>query len=691
MKRAGWWLLCAALWTASASAQPVIVDPNGNPDDDTKWHLQLEQVDLGGATLDTPTGMVLLGSRTVQELLVLEKHTGRVRHFREGVEQPIALDLGVDTCGDRGLIDIALHPFFDRSRPQVEIPDPPPNPPPDPPDPDEAPDNVKADWIYLSYHTDDDAGPDDDGCDDGAVFRVERYTWDGIQQRLEDGDVVYEKALTADETTELGGPIALGLDVGNGNRLVASLFIAIGALERDGVLQNNKDAPVVFDDTSVLLRLEDDGETPVDNPFDRGEDEVGEERKYFAYGVRDPRSLAVDPPTQIFATRVWASERSENGDDEIDLLESFDNGGYSTYDGFQGSVPPNLLEDGQVNPAYQLFDLLQGRDRNDVLIPISTYSNPPMTFADPTYGPTGLAFGGVEAGALHLNALFVGSERGELYRFAIDEGRSGMVVGPPLSDRVVNLGVPDNPKTPDDDHVDPDSVAQILVATGFGAISDLATGADGSIYVADQENGVVYRVFTDAVRDLAVASIKVPKKIALSDKRPSVTRAVQVTLVNQGDTPERIIADTGDDPETTDENEGVQSLEANLEALIDLQITPTGGCAPLGPPRVVVPKYAQPPHTPAIGLAPNGGRLTLDFLVDWTCASPSAKGLPDFEASASIDMLALGVVEPPENHGDNVCPRPPVPDPDPAKNDPGCGAKTSTGLGGPIVTDVTRK
>jgi glucose/arabinose dehydrogenase len=701
MRRGGWWWLFAALWAASASAQPEIVDPTPD-DDDTDWALQLQTVDLGGATLDTPTGMVLLGSRTVQELLVLEKNTGRVRHFREGVEQPIALDLGVDTCGERGLIGIALHPFFERSRPEVAVPDP------------ENPSKIKEDWVYLSYHTDDGAGPGDDGCDDGALFRVVRYTWDGTQAgtKLLSPVVVYEKALAASETTAVGGPIAVGLDIDPDRQflLVGSVFIAIGDLGRaeadHGVLQNKKDAPIVFDDTSVLLRLRDDATLgslpPKDNPFDR--DTMvpnGPEQKYYAYGIHDPRSIAVDPPTQIFGTRVWTSDRGDDRapgvavDDEIDLLESSDNGGYSPYQGFQTTVPKNLLEDGEENPAYPLFDIAQARDRNDALVPVSTYSNPPFTFEDPELGPTGLAFGGVEVGVLHRQVLFVGTERGDVFRFVVDNGRLGVVVGPPLSDFVANIDVPEpDPKDPKNPELHDDDLTQILLATGFGRISDLETGVDGSVYVVDQEGGAIYRVFTDAVRDLAITSIKAPKKIALSDKRPTVTRSIQVTLANQGDIPERIIADTGDDPTTPDEDEGVDSLRANLEALIDLDITPVAGCAPLAAPRAVVPKYAQPPNSPAIGLAANRGRLTVEFEVVWACAD--ASGVPDFETSASIDMSTLGVLEEPENQTDNVCPRPANPDtnPDPevVEPDPGCGGKLpDKTAGGPIVTDVTRK
>jgi glucose/arabinose dehydrogenase len=670
MRRAGWWILCAALWASATSAQPRIVDPTDPEEDDVDWGLALEQVDLGGVTLQLPTGMLRLGSRTFEEILVLEKHTGRVRRFAEGAALADALDLDVDTCGDRGLLAIAAHPFFDRgaeTRPHPTEPE--------------------RDWIYLSYH----AGAD--GCSGGATtFRVARYVWNGAQ--LVSPVVVFEKALAADETTELGGGIAFGLDVDPDEEftIIASLFIGIGALGHDGPLQNNRDVVPVddttLDDTGVMLRLRDDGTTPKGNPFDLVDNATGKEERYFAYGVRDPRYLAVDPPTQIFSTRVWASDRNDGGDDEVELLEFADNGGHSEYKGFQATVPPNLLRDGSANPAYKLVDLATGPGSNNTTIPVSTYNNPPFTFEAADVLPTGLAFGGAEAGLAHQQALFVGSEDGRVFRFAVRGPRDAFLLGTPLTDTVANLPIPDDPMTKENEAKPADDLAQIVIAVDFGAISDLETSVDGSLYVVDQENGEIHRIFSDAQRDLAIASIKVPKKIGLSDKKPVVTKPIQVTLLNQGEVAERILASTVDDPETPGVDEAVESLRANLEALLDVEISSDTGCAAPAM-RIVVPKYALPPNTPAIGIAPNGGRLTLDVEVDWTCAAPSPKGTPDFATSASVDMQVLGILEADERLPDNVCPRPP--DPDPEAEDPGCGAKTPTGLGGPIVTDVTRK
>jgi glucose/arabinose dehydrogenase len=696
MKRAGWWLW-AALLSTGAWAQPEIVDPTPDDGEETDWGLALAAVDLGGATLQNPSGLVMLGSRVFEELLVLEKHTGRVRHFAEGEELPVALNLGVDTCGERGAIDIALHPFFDRGSPTTS----------DPLEP-------RKDWIYVSYHTTlDPAAPDDDGCHGGAAqLRVERFTWNGTT--LEDPVLVFHKDLAATETTELGGSISVGFATQPGDdfTIVGRLYVAIGALgRRNGQLQNTKasEGGGPLDDTSVVFRVDDrdgierDEPAPNDNPFDSDDDQADPQDYYLAYGLRDPRAILVDPVTQIFDTRVWVTERSEGGKDEVDLLLFGKNSGFKKYQGFIASParpylappePPNTP-----NPSYPLVDL--ARNATDEL-DVTTYGNPLFSFEDEsvTLGPTGLAMGGTEVGILHREALFVGTEDGQLLRFRPNGATqlTTFLLIPPLGDFVANKEIPDDPATPppQNEFKPADSLAQIVIADGFGRVSDLATGVDGSIYVLDGQTGTVHRVLSDSRRDLSVLSISAPKKIALSTKKPSVTKSVKVTLLNRGEVPERIFAEELDDDTTPDTNEAIDSLRSSLENLLGLTIAPTGGCAALGPPRVVVPKYALPPHSPAVGIAANGGKLTIEVQVDWTCEAPSPRGEPDFATSVDLDMRAIGIRELAEWQPNNACPRAPRADQDPDPNvvdpDPGCGARLpDKTLGGPVVTDVTKK
>jgi hypothetical protein len=59
--------------------------------------------------LSGPTSIAFLGAN---DLLVLEKATGRVKHVVGGQVTGIALDLAVNSASERGLLGIALHPNF---------------------------------------------------------------------------------------------------------------------------------------------------------------------------------------------------------------------------------------------------------------------------------------------------------------------------------------------------------------------------------------------------------------------------------------------------------------------------------------------------------------------------------------------------------------------------------------------------
>jgi hypothetical protein len=59
--------------------------------------------------LDMPIGIAFLGP---SDWFVIEKNTGRVQRVVNGVVQSTVLDLAVNAGSERGLLGIALHPFF---------------------------------------------------------------------------------------------------------------------------------------------------------------------------------------------------------------------------------------------------------------------------------------------------------------------------------------------------------------------------------------------------------------------------------------------------------------------------------------------------------------------------------------------------------------------------------------------------
>jgi glucose/arabinose dehydrogenase len=222
---------------------PSLVDPN----------LRVRTV---VESLDQPTSAAFLGP---SDFLVLEKATGRVKRVMNGAVQSTVLDLAVNSGSERGLLGIALHPSF-------------PTTP----------------HVYL-YWTESTTGADTTVLSETPVLgnRVDRFVWDG-STLMPDRNITRLRALQppfAAEPTPAagrgnhdGGVIKFGPD--------GKLYVFIGDVGRRGWMQNLLNGPYPPGDpsfgtddnfggpepddahlTGVILRLNDDGTTPDDNPF----------------------------------------------------------------------------------------------------------------------------------------------------------------------------------------------------------------------------------------------------------------------------------------------------------------------------------------------------------------------------------------------------------------------------------------
>jgi len=127
--------------SARVGAQPTVVDPR----------LEVRTVVSG---LNSPTTMAFLGD---DDILVLEKETGKVQRVMNGAIQSTVLDLPVNFGSERGLLGIALHPKF------------PTNP-----------------GVYL-YWTESTTGNDTSVLSATPLLgnRVDRFTWDGSALTLD--------------------------------------------------------------------------------------------------------------------------------------------------------------------------------------------------------------------------------------------------------------------------------------------------------------------------------------------------------------------------------------------------------------------------------------------------------------------------------------------------------------------------
>src|SRR5688572_25346439 len=256
---------------ASAQGGPTMLDPTLG-------------VRTAATALVTPTSVAFLGAN---DLLVIEKNTGRVQRVVNGSVQGTVLDLAVNFGSERGLLGIALHPSF------------PTNP-----------------GVYL-YWTESSTGADTNVLSATPLLgnRVDRFVWNGSTLTLAQNVVkiraIQEDAGQPPRGNHDGGPIAFGTD--------GKLYVFTGDVGRRGHLQNlpcgptaTCPGPTVPDDqfggpeaddahrTGVVLRLNDDGTAPADNPFFAAgagmPGEVGANvQKIFSYGHRNSFGMAVDP------------------------------------------------------------------------------------------------------------------------------------------------------------------------------------------------------------------------------------------------------------------------------------------------------------------------------------------------------------------------------------------------------------
>ena len=98
-------MVCAGLAVCSSAAL--------NAQDNTP---RLVDKNLGVRTvvtnLDQPTSMAFIGTN---DILVLEKASGKVQRVMNGGLTATVLDLAVNSASERGLLGIALHPNFPRN------------------------------------------------------------------------------------------------------------------------------------------------------------------------------------------------------------------------------------------------------------------------------------------------------------------------------------------------------------------------------------------------------------------------------------------------------------------------------------------------------------------------------------------------------------------------------------------------
>lgn len=185
---------------------------------------------------------------------------------------------GVEQTSEGGLLGVAVHPRFEQNK-----------------------------WIYV-YYTTRSAGD--------LTNVVERYSLNN--DALSDPTIILKDIPAS--TNHDGGRLAFGPD--------QKLYVTTGDAGRGDRAQDKQSL------AGKILRLNDDGTIPTDNPF---------QNEVYSYGLRNVQGIAWDDRGQLWATDHGRSG-AQSGYDELNLIKKGANYGWPVIEG-------DATEPGTVSPV----------------------------------------------------------------------------------------------------------------------------------------------------------------------------------------------------------------------------------------------------------------------------------------------------------------------------------------------------
>lgn len=270
-------------------------------------------------------------------------------------------------------------------------------------------------WIYLTFSK-------SNGEDETATALVRGKINDDYQ--FTDIEELFEQNRYSSPGRHYGSKLAWHTD--------GTLLMSIGDRGADPPRAQDRE-----DHAGTLLRLNDDGSVPDDNPFVGSNDAAPE---IYSYGHRNIQGLVVNPDNG----EIWATEHGPRGGDELNKIEAGENYGWPTVTlgrdyRTEGPFPDAEARtmEGKVDPVYEFL---------------------------PTHAPSGLAL--VTSG-----------------QFSAWEGN--LLAGGLRSERIRRLVIYEDEVIHDEE----------LLLGEIGRIRDVREGPDGNIYVVNDSNeGYLYKV-----------------------------------------------------------------------------------------------------------------------------------------------------------------------------------------------------
>jgi glucose/arabinose dehydrogenase len=225
--------------------------------------------------LEHPWGMAWLPNG---DILITER-PGRLRIVRNGTLDPTPIGgvPAVLASGQGGLLDMAIHPNFNETR-----------------------------WVYLTYAA---------GDSQNNRTEVARAEFDGAA--LQNLEIIFQVNRQKYDTQHFGSRLVWLPD--------GTLLVSIGdggnpPVELDGDLIRNQ-AQNLNAYLGKIVRINDDGTIPTDNPFAGNSDAAP---AVWSYGHRNIQGMAYAPT----GGQVWVSEHGARGGDELNQVRAGENYGW---------------------------------------------------------------------------------------------------------------------------------------------------------------------------------------------------------------------------------------------------------------------------------------------------------------------------------------------------------------------------
>jgi glucose/arabinose dehydrogenase len=211
--------------------------------------------------------------------ILISERAGRLRIVRDGVLDPQPIS-GIPPVVDRwlkGLNDIAVHPRFAENK-----------------------------LIYFTYYK------PKPGSKDVATATLARGRFDGGAVLTDVRDLFVADAWT-------GAPSASRIVFGRDGKIYMTIGVPFRGHPAGEV--NAEDAQNPGSHAGKVLRLNDDGSVPTDNPF---VGQAGYKPEIYALGIRNALALVVHPATG----EIWENENGPQGGDEINVIRPGRNYGW---------------------------------------------------------------------------------------------------------------------------------------------------------------------------------------------------------------------------------------------------------------------------------------------------------------------------------------------------------------------------